>query len=82
MKFKVGDKVRCLEEVDDNTNVIGEVGKIVVIEGVYIGVEFNKDIGGHALFISALGTNRVKPGHGWWCGENSLRKFNMQMSNK
>lgn len=82
MKFKVGDRVRCLKAVDGKMAVAGAIGKVVAIDGVFIGVEFGKDIGGHPLYDEDMGIQRAKDGHGWWCGADSLRKFNMQMSNK
>ncbi len=82
MNFKVGDRVRCLEAVDGNPNVVGLAGIVKIVEGELIGVDFQKNVEGHTLMGGEEMEEHAAPGEGWWCWEESLRKVNTQMVNK
>lgn len=67
MPFNVGNRVRCIYEVDFNDRVMGQLGTIRYIEGEIIGVEFDENIGGHE------GIHGGMPyGYGWDCREEDL----------
>ncbi len=76
MKFKVGDKVKCL--IDLSRVDAEKVGTVVVVsdDGESVGVDFKKDMRGHTI------GGRISTQTGWWFGPESLRKVNMTMSNK
>ncbi len=82
MNFKVGDRVRCLEVVDDNPHVMDMVGTVKIIKGGDIGVDFQQDVEGHELTDWDDGIKYAAAGEGWWCYPESLRKVNTQMVNK
>ena len=71
MKFKVGDRVKCVNNGPFNTRraVIGKIGTVRVIANGILnhGIEFDEDIDGHDL-----GHSDFKYGHCWWCGEDML----------
>lgn len=67
IEFKIGDKV---EYIGDNKNFYGNIGEIVVIEGITCkyGVRFkNKNLEFHDL------NGRCKDGYGWWCDASALK---------
>ena len=70
MKFKVGDKVRCIDREPN-----GKIGVIVKAEGI-IGVDFGKDFKGHTL------RGRLKTHTGWWCADNILVPIKMMVYRK
>lgn len=82
MKFKVGDRVRCIDVVDDNHHVVDMVGVVKIIKGGDIGVDFQKDVEGHALTDLETEIEYATAGEGWWCYPESLRKVNMRFTNK
>ena len=63
-KFKVGDRVKCIKDWCGNRKIVNEVGTIVYInwDTVWVGVEFDNDVGGHGGLISY---NSNKHGHCW-----------------
>jgi hypothetical protein len=69
MRFKVGDRVKAIEEVDCKDEIINELGTIIFVKETscnpYL-VEFDNEIGGHD------GDKRGKFGHCWWCNEDAL----------
>lgn len=74
-KFKVGDRVRCVETVSSNNDVKGKLGTIKVMIGVDpvgYGVEFDDRIKCGHKCLTAGRTCRVADGHGWWCLGSSL----------
>lgn len=82
MNFKIGDRVRCLEEIDDNPNVKGGTGVVKIVMDGLVGVDFQKDIEGHSLMDWDNEAAHAADGEGWWCYPKSLRKINTQMVNK
>lgn len=82
MNFKVGDRVCCLEIVDDNHNVEGATGVVKIVQDELIGVDFQKDVQGHRLMDWDNDTAHAEDGEGWWCYPGSLRKVNMRFTNK
>lgn len=69
--FKVGDRVVCIDDEDENRVVKNAHGRVACLEGgIYkdwIGVEFDKDVGGHSLF------GRAKEDHGYYIQRKNLR---------
>lgn len=50
-KFKVGDKVKCIKEYDNNKDIVGKVGTIRAIHSSCYLVEFDNEIEkGHSGF--------------------------------
>ena len=82
MKFKIGDRVRCLEAVHGNANVNGLTGVVKIVQDGLIGVDFQKNVEGHTLMGGEGREEHAAPGAGWWCWEESLRKANMSFTNK
>lgn len=73
-KFRAGDRVLCTDSWDDNSNITGRVGTIVVEEGEHgigiVGVEFDAEIyGGHSLRDSC------KNGYGWYLSDRVLVEY-------
>ena len=67
--FKVGDRVKCIEAVDDNENIVGKVGTIIDIKTSAtppISISFDDDIDGHNC------TGMCEVGHGWCVYANSI----------
>lgn len=73
-KFKLGDRVRCVEAVSSNNDVKGKLGTLkgmIGVDPVSYGVEFDDRIkGGHRCYtgVGCL----CADGHGWWCLGSSL----------
>lgn len=58
-EFKIGDRVELVgENCNKNINV-GDVGTVVTGSKLFIGVDFDRDIGGHCC------DGRGRPGHCW-----------------
>ena len=69
MVIKIGDKVECIEQHDDNTVIVGKFGTVVSKRaGSKWGVEFKEDIGGHNL------GELCEDGYGWSIQEYKLKK--------
>ena len=68
MKFKVGDRVKCVNDGILRKPIVGKLGTIVVsgANGCDYGVEFDDYINGHSCGYSC------KNGHGWYCNGNML----------
>ncbi len=69
MKFKVGDRVKCIKPVDSNTYIVDKYGTVAqVLEGstTSYGVLFDDYIGGHDVGVKDV------YGRGWYCSEDSL----------
>jgi len=69
MKFKVGDRVKFIDDSDIISDIFlfGEYGVIKTFEGSFIGVEFDNEFDDcHTL------VKRSKDKHGWWCQEYQL----------
>lgn len=68
-KFKLGDRVRCIVEVDGNKGVKGKVGtikKVIWGDLMNYAVEFDDPINGHNC--GSIGDSYYcADGHGWWC---------------
>lgn len=74
-KFKVGDRVRCVEEaVGFSNDVKGKLGTIKIMIGVdrvNYGVEFDDRIlFGHRCYMH--GEDHCAADRGWWCLGSSL----------
>lgn len=68
MKFKVGDRVRAVKN-HDGRDIIGKIGTVKTVDdnlSYPFGIEFDKNIGGHAC------SGKGKNGHCWWCPESVL----------
>lgn len=70
-RFKIGDRVKAVEQWDGNYSIVGKIGTVVVISGIYranLGVEFDDTIGygGHSC------NGKGKDGHCWWCPDRIL----------
>ena len=70
-KFKIGDRVRAVNEYDDNENIVGKIGTVISVydyDTDFIGVEFDDEIyfGGHSC------GGKGKEGHCWWCPDRIL----------
>lgn len=49
--YKVGDRVCCIEEHDDNSHIIGQVGTVRGFVSAFheLAIEFDNDVHGHTL---------------------------------
>lgn len=69
MRFKVGDRVKCTCEYEDNTDIVGNLGKILAVRSRKgdVLVEFDCPIDGHD------GDNSEgRDGHCWYITEDCL----------
>ncbi len=68
-KFKVGDRVKCIDSVGFNERVKDSHGTVrdVNPDGDWVEVEFDDNIGGHTL------DGKCKDGHGWVCPSKKLK---------
>ena len=66
--FKVGDRVKCIEAVGGNENIVGKIGTIVYIgtSEPSISISFDDAVDGH----DCLG--RCAAGHGWYVYVSSI----------
>ena len=68
-KFKVGDRVKAIKPMDDNTLIVGKIGTIKAlcsdVDHLYR-VEFDERINGHSCGVKA------QYGYGWNCDEDTL----------
>lgn len=64
-QFRIGDRVRCVRDRDGSC-VVGEVGTVVDFTSSYVGVNFDKHIGGHSM------SGKARAGHGWYLLEDEL----------
>lgn len=82
MNYKVGDRVKCICDVDDNEDIVGKKGKIVNIQDLEYyeyGVEFDEEIEhGHDA------GDKGKKGHCWFMGDDDIEpvKDKVKTSNK
>jgi len=61
-KFKVGDRVICLQEQDKNKKIINQIGTVIQLNGTTnVRIEFDNNINGH----SGNGNAKGKHGHVW-----------------
>lgn len=67
VKFKVGDRVKCVRVPDGNKEVVGKYGTVKKVgDGNYLPilVDFDERLKrGHG----GLSNAKCKPDHGWWC---------------
>jgi hypothetical protein len=81
MKFKVGQRVKCIAEHDGNIDIIGKTGKIIchIDENLY-GIEFDKEIEhGHNcrdIDVDTMKEVYGKDGHCWNIRAKKLRPYN------
>jgi hypothetical protein len=66
MKFKKGDKVKCMEEHSGMKNIVGMTGTVIVVGPIAIGVRFDMKMGGHDL------GGGCPNGYGWNIPEHKL----------
>ena len=54
MKYKIGDRVKCLDDMDEKC--IGEIGTVIntIQDGRKLLVEFDNNIGGHTGMSSDI----------------------------
>jgi len=67
MTFKVGDRVRCITDADDNEETRNRLGTVRVVGPVWITVEFDENVNGHAG-----GGWHIEYGHAWDCRPEDL----------
>jgi len=65
-KFKVGDRVKCVDNGGWQKPIVGKYGTVTRISDNGYGVEFDEHISGHSCMGSA------KDGYGWHCYEEML----------
>lgn len=75
-KFKLGDRVKHLCDVEGYKFRNCNTGTVIVLDGSMIGVEFDKPIGGHECSGGGSRLRDGKYGHCWWVGESHLEKLN------
>lgn len=63
--FKVGDRVRCIKDVDGFSSG-GKLGTICNIDHLRLGVAFDEEISGHTC------NGICADGHGLWCFASEL----------
>lgn len=79
MKFRYGQRVKCIAEADNNKTVIGLTGtvlntgvSVVDEQDEWIGVAFDRPImNGHGL-IDNFGSWRTGEYNGWFCPPDTL----------
>ena len=69
-KFKIGDRVRAVNEYDDNENIVGKIGTVISVynDTDFIGVEFDDEIG----FCGHTCGGRGKYKRCWWYPDRIL----------
>lgn len=67
--FHVGDRVRALYSVGFGDAHFGEIGTIVEVNHVDVGIVFDNDIRGHNL------NGKCADGHGWWISTDNLEPY-------
>ena len=84
-KFKIGDRVICLENVENSDNFIFEtknkIGVVKILDFQHIGVEFEENVNGHGL-IDKKSNQNSKIGYGLWIKEENLIKYENKKENK
>lgn len=72
MSLQIGQRVKCIAEVDDNELIVDEIGTIREIDpdGGWYGVEFDNFVGGHKL--GEFNAYSCTFGYGWYCYETTL----------
>lgn len=75
VKFKVGDRVKCIKVPDNNKEVVGKYGTVKAVDKEHhilpILVEFDEaHRKGHPGHV--MGEAKCKPDHGWWCDLEDL----------
>ena len=72
MSLQIGQRVKCIEEVDDNELIVNEIGTIREIDpdDRWYGVEFDNFVGGHKL--GEFNAHSCTFGYGWYCYEDAL----------
>jgi hypothetical protein len=69
MPFKLGQRVKCIKEYDDNRQIIGKLGYIINVTGYGVTVEFDNEF--------EMGHNGHNRGHDARCwdfsGESGLK---------
>lgn len=70
-KFKIGDRVKAVNECDENHKIVGKIGTVIAIEDFgtsAIGVEFDDKVGFGTHTCHGKGKNY----HCWWCPDYIL----------
>jgi hypothetical protein len=74
MKFKIGGKVRLINNTEDGlTFPDGIVGTIVCGSSGTFGVDFHQEISNEDRIITHRLKNRLSKPTGWFCYSNNLR---------
>ena len=63
--FKVGDRVRCIKDVENYPSE-GKLGTICSVIGSYVGVAFDEEISGHTCSGTCI------DGYGLYCFASEL----------
>lgn len=72
MNFNVGDRVELTStDFAPRGAKIGDLGTVISIDGMGVGVDFDRDVGGHDFFELKL----CNPGHGWWMNYCDVEKI-------
>lgn len=70
--FKIGDRVVCTKEYDDNEMIVNECGRIAANNGIEILVVFDDFVNGHSGWCEELGGDAAEDGYCWWVREDVL----------
>ena len=71
-EVKVKDRVKCIKDYGNNIRV-GDTGVVKVVENS-IGVEWDRDVGGHRLWRDGKEEVECREGHGWWVFLENIEK--------
>ena len=72
MNFNVGDRVELTStDFSPISAQIGDLGTVISIDGMGVGVDFDRDVGGHDFFELKL----CNPGHGWLVNCRDVKKI-------
>lgn len=78
MKFKIGDRVRCVSPMDDYYKVVNELGTVIQVDErlSICAVVFDNFINGHSFKeyeVRFVENANCPYGHGLWCYESILQ---------
>ena len=70
-EFKIGDRVVAVKPVGSK-HMKGVKGTVIGFFNDLLGIEFDKDIGGHDCSLSGVS---CKNGYGWFCKKDEIKKI-------
>lgn len=83
-RFKVGDRVICLHNIENITGYEFQskmkVGTVKIVEGIEYGVEFDEDVNGHTLRNNKNNKDLCDIGHGLWCRDFNLIRLDDEVA--